>query len=39
MNLVEKVFYNAQTNEKTIEKVVIDDNVHYLHLIFPKGQG
>lgn len=39
MNLVEKVFYNAQTNEKTIEKVVIDDNVHYLHLIFPKDQG
>lgn len=39
MNLVEKVFYNTQTNEKTIEKVIIDDNVHYLHLVFPKGDG
>ena len=39
MNLVEKVFFNAQTNEKTIEKVIVDDNVHYLHLVFPKGDG
>ncbi len=39
MNLVEKVFYNTQTNEKTIEKVIIDDNVHHLHLVFPKGDG
>lgn len=39
MNLVEKVFYNTQTNEKTIEKVIIDDNVHYLHLVFPKEDG
>lgn len=39
MNLVEKVFYNTQTNEKTIEKVIIDDHVHYLHLVFPKGEG
>ena len=39
MNLVEKVFYNTQTNEKTIEKVIVDDNVHYLHLVFPKGDG
>lgn len=39
MSLVEKVFYNTQTNEKTIEKVIVDDNVHYLHLVFPKGDG
>ena len=39
MKLTEKVFQNTQTDEKTIEKVVIDDNIHYLHLVFPKGEG
>ncbi len=39
MSLVEKIFFNKQTDEKTIEKVIIDDQVHYLHLIFPKGEG
>jgi len=29
MKLTEKVFQNTQTDEKTIEKVVIDDNIHY----------
>ncbi len=39
MSLVEKVFYNTQTDSKIIEKVIIDDHVHYLHLVFPKGDG
>jgi quercetin dioxygenase-like cupin family protein len=39
MELIEKVFQNTQTDIKTIEKVVIDDCVHYLHLVFPKGEG
>ena len=39
MELVEKVFQNTQTDVKTIEKVIIDDHVHYLHLVFPKGEG
>lgn len=39
MNLVEKVFYNTLTNDKTIEKVIVDDNIHYLHLVFPNGDG
>jgi len=39
MKLVEKVFQNTQTDEKTIEKVIVDENIHYLHLVFPKGEG
>lgn len=39
MNLVEKVFYNTLTNDKTIEKVIVDDNIHYLHLVFQNGDG
>lgn len=39
MELIEKVFMNTQTDEKKIEKVIIDDHLHYLHLVFPKGEG
>lgn len=39
MELVEIVFQNTQTDEKMIEKVIVDSHVHYLHLVFPKGEG
>ncbi|MBN2299972.1 MAG: cupin domain-containing protein [Acholeplasmataceae bacterium] len=39
MELTAKVFQNAQTDENTIETVIFDDNIQYLHLVFPKGEG
>ena len=27
------------TNENTIEKVIMDENLHYMHLIFTENEG
>jgi len=37
--MIQKEFKLTQTNEKVIEKVIIDENVNYLHMILPKGEG
>jgi len=37
--MIEKVFKLSQTNEKAIEKVIFDENLHYLHMVFNKDEG
>ncbi|NLV86943.1 MAG: hypothetical protein GX025_06975 [Clostridiales bacterium] len=37
--MVEQVFTLADGNQKTVEKVIFDENVHYLHMIFGKDEG
>lgn len=37
--MVEQVFNLSRGNEKVVEKVVFDENVHYLHMVFNKGEG
>jgi quercetin dioxygenase-like cupin family protein len=37
--MIEKVFKLAVGDNKTVEKVVFDENVHYLHMVFNKGEG
>lgn len=37
--MVEKVFKLSDSNQKTIEKVVFDENLHYIHLVFGKDEG
>jgi len=37
--MVEQVFKLSQGDEKAVEKVVFDENVHYLHMVFGKGEG
>jgi quercetin dioxygenase-like cupin family protein len=37
--MVEQVFKLFQGNEKAVEKVVFDENLHYLHMVFNKGEG
>jgi len=37
--LIEQIFELARGNEKAVEKVVFDENVHYLHMIFNKDEG
>lgn len=34
-----QVFTLTQSNEKVIERVIIDENVHYNHMVLPKGEG
>jgi len=37
--MIEKTFQLAQGNEKIVEKVIFDENVHYLHMVFNKNEG
>lgn len=37
--MVEQIFTLARGNEKTIEKVILDENLHYLHMVFNKDEG
>ncbi len=37
--MVEQVFKLAKGNEKVIEKVLFDENLHYIHMLFNNGEG
>ncbi len=37
--MVEKVFDLYTGDEKKIEKVIFDENLHYIHLVFNKADG
>ena len=37
--MIEQVFHLSQGNEKTIEKVIIDEDIHYMHMILNNGEG
>lgn len=37
--MVEQIFKLSRGNEKAVEKVVFDENLHYLHMVFNKGEG
>lgn len=37
--MVEKIFKLSTNNEKTVEKVIFDENIHYLHMVFNKNEG
>ena len=37
--MVEEKYKLSTSNEKAIEKVIFDENLHYLHMVFNKGEG
>jgi len=37
--MIQKEFRLTQSNVKTIEKVILDQHVNYLHMIFPRDDG
>ena len=37
--MVEQVFKLSRGNDKAVERVIFDENVHYLHMVFNKGEG
>jgi quercetin dioxygenase-like cupin family protein len=37
--MIEKEYKLSKTNDKSIEKVIFDENLHYLHMVFGKGEG
>lgn len=37
--MIEQIFPLATGDEKAVEKVIFDENVHYLHMIFNQNEG
>ncbi len=37
--MVEQVFKLFGGTDKAVEKIVFDENLHYLHMVFPQGEG
>lgn len=37
--MLEQVFRLEQGDDKAIERVLFDENVHYLHMVFPQNEG
>lgn len=37
--MVEQIFKLSRGDEKAVEKVIFDENVHYLHMVFNKDEG
>ena len=38
-SLIEQPFALSRSNDKAVEKVIFDENVHYLHMVFNKNEG
>lgn len=37
--MIEKIFKLTITDDKIVERVIADENVHYNHMVFNKGEG
>jgi len=37
--MLEQVFGLSRTDEKAVERVIFDENLHYLHMVFNKDEG
>ncbi|MFW5647796.1 MAG: cupin domain-containing protein [Candidatus Alkaliphilus sp. MAG34] len=37
--MIEKVYNMTDSKEKMVEMLILDENVHYIHMIFNKGEG
>jgi quercetin dioxygenase-like cupin family protein len=37
--MVEKVYSLSVSDKKAVEKVIFDENIHYLHMVFNKDEG
>lgn len=37
--MIEQVFKISTDDHKAVEKVIFDENLHYIHMVFNKGEG
>ncbi|MFP4697849.1 MAG: cupin domain-containing protein [Eubacteriales bacterium] len=37
--MIEKIYKYSTKNEKAVEKLIMDDNVNYIHMVFNKDEG
>jgi len=37
--MLEQVYHLSRNDEKAIEKVLFDENLNYIHMVFPQNEG
>ncbi len=37
--MTEKIFRLSDNTQKIIEPIIKDENIHYMHMVLPKGEG
>ncbi len=37
--MVEQIFKYSSSDEKAVEKIIQDDNLHYIHMVFGRNEG
>ncbi len=37
--MIEKIYRLTEADAKVIEKVIMDENLHYMHMVLPEGEG
>lgn len=37
--MIEQVFKYSTSDDKIVEKIIMDENVNYIHMVFNNGQG
>ena len=37
--MIEKVYNYSTRDEKAVEKIIMDDNLNYIHMVFNKNEG
>lgn len=37
--MIEKVYKYSTSDEKAVEKLIMDENVNYIHMVFGKDEG
>ena len=37
--MIEQIYKLSVTDEKAVEKVIMDENIHYIHMVFNEGEG
>ncbi len=37
--MIEKVYQYSTSNDRAVEKLIMDDNINYIHMVFNKEEG
>ncbi|WP_304944614.1 hypothetical protein, partial [Vallitalea guaymasensis] len=37
--MIEKIYKYSITDDKAVERVIMDDNINYIHMVFNKNDG
>ncbi|MFA9397622.1 MAG: cupin domain-containing protein [Clostridiaceae bacterium] len=37
--MIEKLYKYSTTDEKAVEKIIVDENINYIHMVFNKNEG